>query len=428
MTIILQEASFRKSNRLETTIQNSPFGQKLGTVRLATSGPFETSDGRHLHFFRFVCAGKRGRVDTLELLSPDRECRDVIGVVTYHGSRPEKTIYFKKADSLATFLNDVGSNTKFLGEDGKLMAKIVDKALMLAQHASIAGSLLMTISALAFLGKWYIDKMYASRDESRAKVDAEKRLNAFLFKDQTGNEAAFDSYKTIVSYIQSLIAKQSRGVTLYGMPGTGKTYIVRRTLHFAGLEPNKDYVIVKGSSASAEENIRIIYSTLYAYNGKIIVFDDFDSALSDPNTLNLLKAALDSYPVRIVSLPDLQQYNQNGAPLPTRFEFTGRIVMITNMTSIDPAILSRTRGVAINFTSEEFQRNIHEMLEYVSPEISMDIKKEVYEYLTDSVAKDPSAAVDFRRFSSMLDMRLAYPDQWLQLCHTILYPSMGTAV
>jgi hypothetical protein len=197
---------------------------------------------------------------------------------------------------------------------------------------------------------------------------------------------------------------------------------VRRTLYFANLTPDKDYVIVKGSSASAEQNIKIIYSTLYKYNDKIIVFDDFDSALEDQNVINLLKAALDSYPVRIVSMPDLSQFSMKDEPLPSRFEFTGKIIIITNKMNIDTAILSRVQSVKVTFTPEQFKDSIGKMLKFINPEVPQEIKKEVFDYFTDCLAKDPNLTIDFRRFSAMVDIRMAYPDTWKDQCLGILYP------
>ena len=413
-SIILQEA-YRPRDKLEKRIAASGLGRRLEAARIASKGDFTTTAGRRLKYLRVILRDKRGNLDTLEILCDDSSYENVVGFVAYNRGIPEKTVYMKEPVPLNQFLDDASSALK----NGALHESRAANGAMILQTTL---SLLTGLMGVFFLGKWLIDKAAAGRDERNARISAERRLNEFLFQGQNGNEAAFESYRTTVSYLQNLINGKTKGVTLYGMPGTGKSYIVRRTLHFAGLQPDRDYIIVKGSSANPEQNIRIIYSTLYNYNGKVIVFDDFDSAMSDVNAINLLKAALDSYPVRIISLPDLIQYNSDNTPLPTRFEFTGRIVMITNMEKIDPAILSRTQGVSINFTAKEFQENIRLMLEYVSPEVDMKIKEEVYSFLTDCVAQNPDVTIDFRRFSSMLDLRVAFPENWQALCRDILYP------
>jgi len=201
---------------------------------------------------------------------------------------------------------------------------------------------------------------------------------------------------------------------------THNTYIVRRTLHFEKLNPGVDYTIAKGSSASKELNIQIIYSTLYNSNGKIIIFDDFDSALEDSDVINLLKAALDSYPVRIVAMPQLGTYDTGGSPLPSKFEFTGRIILITNKDVIDPALLSRSHSIKVSFTEAEFLKNIKEMIEFINPETSISTKKEVFEFVEDLMLKDPNVKIDFRKFSGIIDLRIAYPKEWKEIAYTLL--------
>ena len=378
------------------------------SVRVVEHGRRKNSAGETLDFARFVLLSKKERLDTIEVLSRnDAELSLVHGAVLFRSHVPDRTLYLKRPVPLATFFGDLASATP-LRENVMILSTVA--------------TLVMTVLSLVFTGRWLLDTYRADRDETNAKVDAERRLNEFLFRGQTGKESVFESYGAVSSYIRNMIGGKGRGVILYGMPGTGKSYQVRRTLHFAGLQPDRDYTIVKGSSASAEENIKIIYSTLYKYNGKIIVFDDFDSALSDPNTINLLKAALDSYPVRIVSMPDMASYQVGGSTLPSRFEFTGKIVMITNMKEIDPALMSRTQAVALNFSPEEFRDNIGKMLEYISPEIDKAVKQEVFDHLQECVARNPAATIDFRRFSALVDLRLAYPETWKSLAQEILYP------
>ena len=405
----LNEAAGKAASGLADRIHKSPMGRRYASVRMVEAGERTTGSGRRVRYQRFILRGKGNALESIELLSTDRDFRTLCGVVMYKGLEPVKTAYFRNVGPTDRFLADLGSK-QGLSETSTFM--------LIAQGIALLTSLV----TLLFMGQWVAEKYAAKRDEDSAKQDAEKRLNAFLFQGQNGKEAAFDAYKTLTSYTLNVCNGKSRGMIVYGMPGTGKTHNVRRTLHFAGLQPEKNYVIVKGSSANPSQNIKIIYSTLYSYNGKIIVFDDFDSALEDANTVNLLKAALDSYPVRIVSMPDLAQFSAKDQPLPSRFEFTGRIIMITNKTRIDTALMSRTQTVAINFTPEEFERNIGAMLEFISPEVPAPVKKEVFQYLTECVDKRPDIVIDFRRFSSMLDLRLAYPDEWKELCMPILYP------
>jgi hypothetical protein len=90
---------------------------------------------------------------------------------------------------------------------------------------------------------------------------------------------------------------------------------------------------------------------LYENRNSIIVFDDCDSVLKDPVSLNILKGALDSYSKRIISWrADIKDED-----LPTSFEFKGRVVFISNMSSsqLDQAIISRSMSVDVTMTAEQ---------------------------------------------------------------------------
>jgi len=272
------------------------------------------------------------------------------------------------------------------------------------------------------MSKWVYDSIKVSAAEHGANKDAENALNDFLFKGQRSNDSAFEMYGSMVTNIQNLDRDNSRGLILYGMAGTGKSYIVRRTLYFMGKQPDDDYVIIKGSSADPKQNIKIIYSTLFEHNGKIIVFDDFDSVLEDENSINLLKAALDSYPVRVVSLPSMASYSATGAPLPNKFVFTGKIIMITNKRKIDPALLSITQSTKLDFDQKQFRRAITDTLNTINPEVPLQCKQDVLDFFEENLAKDPNVTIDFRRFAAMVDLRVAHPNDWKPLCRKVLYP------
>jgi hypothetical protein len=408
---LLNEGAGSSDHPMAKAIIASPLKKAFQTIRVVEAGERQTGTQGNMNFVRFVL-GNGKEFEFVEFLSKDPSFKTVDGVVMYRDHVPERTAYLKTPAPTDKFLASLYEQSH---PEVSLRESGMNTLVMVT-------SILTSLFGLMFMGKWLWQNIISSRDEDHAKVTAEQRLNEFLFQGQKKDEAVFDIYKTTVGYIHNLIDGKGRGVVLYGMPGTSKTYIVRRTLYFAKLTPDKDYVIVKGSSASAEQNIKIIYSTLYKYNGKIIVFDDFDSALEDNNVINLLKAALDSYPVRIVSMPDLSQFSMKDEPLPSRFEFTGKIIIITNKMNIDTAILSRVQSVKVTFTPEQFKDSIGKMLKFINPEVPQEIKKEVFDYFTDCLAKDPNLTIDFRRFSAMVDIRMAYPDTWKDQCLGILYP------
>ena len=75
-----------------------------------------------------------------------------------------------------------------------------------------------------------------------------------------------------------------------------------------------------------------LFKLLYEYSnaGSVLVLDDCDSVLWDEQSLNLLKAALDSSPKRYLSWRSESRVLKNEG-IPETFEFKGSIVFITNL-------------------------------------------------------------------------------------------------
>ena len=159
----------------------------------------------------------------------------------------------------------------------------------------------------------------------------------------------------------TMVAKGDQAsVVVTGPGGLGKSHTVTKSLSKAGFKdlstlqehnvgepvPKNAFVVIKGYSTP-----KGLYRTLYENRNSVIVFDDCDSVLKDPVSLNLLKGALDSYSRRIISWrADIREED-----LPTTFEFKGRVVFISNIASsnIDQAIVSRSMAVDLSMTTKQ---------------------------------------------------------------------------
>jgi hypothetical protein len=165
-------------------------------------------------------------------------------------------------------------------------------------------------------------------------------------------------------FLSDMIVMLAKGdqasVVVTGPGGLGKSHTVTTSLRKAGLKdmsilddyevgaavPKNAFVVIKGYSTP-----KGLYRTLYENKNSVIVFDDCDSVLKDTVSLNLLKGALDSYSKRIISWrADIKDED-----LPTSFEFKGRVVFISNMSShqLDQAIISRSMAVDVTMTTEQ---------------------------------------------------------------------------
>jgi len=165
-------------------------------------------------------------------------------------------------------------------------------------------------------------------------------------------------------FLSDMIVMLAKGdqasVVVTGPGGLGKSHTVTTSLKKAGLKdlsvldeyevgapvPKNAFIVIKGYSTP-----KGLYRTLFENRHSVIVFDDCDSVLKDAVSLNLLKGALDSYSKRIISWrADIKDED-----LPTSFEFKGRVVFISNMSSnqLDQAIISRSMSVDVTMTKEQ---------------------------------------------------------------------------
>ena len=160
-------------------------------------------------------------------------------------------------------------------------------------------------------------------------------------------------------------------VVVTGPGGLGKSYTVAKSLDANGfkdittldaleigarINTTKSYRVIKGYSTP-----KGLYRLLYENRDGVLVFDDCDSVLKDPVSLNLLKGALDSYSRRIISWrADIRDED-----LPTSFEFKGRVVFISNLSSsqIDQAIITRSMAVDLSMTTKQKIERMRHIME-----------------------------------------------------------------
>lgn len=217
-----------------------------------------------------------------------------------------------------------------------------------------------------------------------------------LAKDEQVATAAIRNEKFGInerfSFVEKLVNMVAAGVqasaVVTGEGGLGKTYTVVKTLEAAGYKDISDladfqvgtivntrkcFTMVKGYSTP-----KGLYRTLFENNKSVIVFDDCDAVLRDPVALNLLKGALDSYGKRIISW----NADMRDEDLPRSFEFTGRVIFISNMTheGIDQAIRSRSMMIDLSMTATQKIERMETIAK--SPEFMPEYDKN---YVTDAL-------------------------------------------
>lgn len=137
----------------------------------------------------------------------------------------------------------------------------------------------------------------------------------------------------------------TRAMVVSGPPGLGKTHNIERILSAAENADKITYTSVSGFVRATG-----LYKTLYENRFKrcVILFDDSDSIFGNEDSLNILKKACDSSPVRRISwLAETRMETDEGEPLPREFEFEGQVICITN-TDFD-AMIARGSRLAPHF-------------------------------------------------------------------------------
>jgi hypothetical protein len=234
---------------------------------------------------------------------------------------------------------------------------------------------------------------------------------------------------TFVSDMVTMLAKGDQAsVIVTGPGGLGKSFTVTESLRKAGLQDvsltedfevgetlsKKAYRVIKGYSTP-----KGLYRTLYENRNGVIVFDDCDSVLKDPTSLNLLKGALDSYSRRIISWrADLRDDD-----LPTTFEFKGRVIFISNLSStqIDQAVITRSMAVDLSMTTEQKVERMRHLLadSDFMPEFPMAMKSDAVS-LIDSL-RDTVKELSLRSLIQCVKIRKSNPNgNWKQLAEYAL--------
>jgi hypothetical protein len=197
---------------------------------------------------------------------------------------------------------------------------------------------------------------------------------------------------------------------IVGEGGLGKTHSVSQAIEIAGLQ-NHEFVFFKGYSTA-----RGLYNTLYDNNDKLIIFDDCDSVLEDKVAVNILKSALDSYETRTISW--MAKMNKNDE-YPQHFDFTGRIIFISNKSksSIDGAILSRSLTVDLTMTPDEKIERMTTILPNILPEYSDEVKTEALNFLNEN---KEGSNINMRTLIMVIKMASSNPDTWKSMASYML--------
>lgn len=264
-------------------------------------------------------------------------------------------------------------------------------------------------------------------------------------------------FDEIDSYVTMAAKELLPALLITGQGGIGKSYNVEKILDQYG-KRHETWERVKGKSSAAA-----MYNTLWYNRNKIVVFDDCDSVLKDPDAINVLKGALDSSNFREISwatkgeglvytldLDDneeiaqrCQEWSQDHhgkEGIPNHFIFEGEVIFISNLKKAeiykrDSALLTRCTCIDVVLSAQGVMKRIETVLPYIKVYKAMgargsegkditdeEIKKEVFEFMnSDEFLKDPRVRgkdLNFRVFDQLYKLRVGLPDKWKKLAYS----------
>jgi hypothetical protein len=163
------------------------------------------------------------------------------------------------------------------------------------------------------------------------------------------------------------------------------------------LVENNQYVHIKGYATA-----RGLFRLLYENCDKICIFDDCDAVLEDKVALNLLKGALDSYDKRVIKWI----VKSTDESLPDEFEFTGRVIFISNksMESVHQAILSRAMSVDLTMSEGDKITRMSNIIKNIKPSVPLELKQECLDLIKEysSYTRD----LNMRTLMKVIDIRI----------------------
>lgn len=195
--------------------------------------------------------------------------------------------------------------------------------------------------------------------------------------------------------LDGIVNGNSAALILTGTAGIGKTSTIERILGSVyGLKKERDYTSIGGSITPLG-----IYQTLYDWkDDKIIIFDDIDSVFQKDS--NVLKKALDSYPVRKIDWVSSSSQIFNPSRMteeeiekslkkgkyPNNFQLTSSVIFITNipLNKLDKAMVDRCQKMDMTFTEDEILERIKEILPLIKVPISIEEKETVLDLILNS--------------------------------------------
>ncbi len=246
--------------------------------------------------------------------------------------------------------------------------------------------------------------------------------DAFYIESSMHQMPLKKKYKLVEDLLDVVVKGEAPSLLVIGAGGFGKSYAVTHYLtDKIGLEPvtedtavvpkNPSFVLVKGKVTPYG-----LYTSLYNNRNGITLIDDSDDLWSDKKSVAMLKAALDSSEHRIVSW--IGQRTPMMANTPESFEYTGRCIIISNMSrsSFDQAVLTRCLVAELELTREQVFEKMLEIIPAIKTTLTHGEVLSTYQFIRKNA--DKFVNLSLRLLLNGCKIRSVHKSGWEQILLT----------
>jgi len=292
----------------------------------------------------------------------------------------------KKRESMTNVFKPVRIKGKLFGKNvanGEIAGKDVIRHIQLLNAEKNNEILFVGVNGR-------VTRMPASQSTTPS---APQKLSFMSVKQQQDPQVMFDNIERLTKMVGKGIQPS---LVITGGAGMGKTHLVKGTLEGMGLRESYDFVHFKGRATAAG-----LFITLYENSDKIIVLDDCDSVFRDDDAVNILKGALDSYDTRKISyITSKALKDEYGSEVPRHFEFTGRIIFISNISQsrLDEAIRSRSFVADVDLTTDQMFTRMEQLLPTMESRIPVAAKEQALRLMKELDAEFDGLEINLRSF------------------------------
>lgn len=221
-------------------------------------------------------------------------------------------------------------------------------------------------------------------------------------------------FECVRSLVRMVLDGWAPSMLITGQSGIGKSYLVQEELDKKGLVKDVNYKWVSGYSTASG-----LYRELYHNRDQMLIVDDCDSVFKDPNSLNVLKAALDSKPVRTISWLSKRGINDD---VPTSFEYRGQIIFISNIyiEYLDSAIVSRCLHTSLRLDRQQLFEYLESILPNIETYADLEKKKEVLAYMNSIMGQHKSCNIRTLMHAIRIRCGVTGPTDWREVIKQLI--------